>query len=186
MLGGALAGEAAGSASGTQHAVYSHTWRGVPFVTGLSGCPLFGPTPNLFYAFDDVRLTDHINSKYTPIARSPVSDQLGRHAERGDEHFERHVHGQRRSVQGAQSRRARPLVLQRQSPRDHLGAGRHRDRSSRFPRPRRLSASGVRSLLHRHQELPPEPGRSLVPPSAFARASLSRRECSGSCHCLCL
>lgn len=68
VLGGALAGGAAGSAGGTQHAVYSDTWQGVTFVTGLSGCPLFGPNPNPFYAFDDVALTDHINSKYTPIA----------------------------------------------------------------------------------------------------------------------
>jgi hypothetical protein len=68
VLGGALVGEAAGSAKGTQHAVYSHTWRGVTFVTGLSGCPLFGLNPNPFYAFDDVALTDHINSKYAPIA----------------------------------------------------------------------------------------------------------------------
>lgn len=68
VLGGALAGEAAGSARTTQHAVYSHTWGGVTFVTGLSGCPLFGSDPDPFYAFDDVALTDHINSKYTPIA----------------------------------------------------------------------------------------------------------------------
>jgi hypothetical protein len=68
VLCGALAGEAAGSAKGTQHAVYSHTWRGVTFVTGLSSCPVFGPIPNPIYEFDDVALTDHINSKDTPIA----------------------------------------------------------------------------------------------------------------------
>jgi len=68
VLCGALAGEAAGSARATQHAVYSHTWRGVTFVTGLSGCPVFDPNPNTFYAFDDVALLDHINSKYAPIA----------------------------------------------------------------------------------------------------------------------
>jgi hypothetical protein len=68
MLGGVLVGEAAGATGSTQHAVYSHNWRGITFLTGLESCPLFGSTPNPFYVFDDADLTDHINSKYTAVA----------------------------------------------------------------------------------------------------------------------
>jgi hypothetical protein len=67
VLGAALVGEAAGAAGSAQHAAYSHRWGGITFVTGLDSCPLFGSSPNPFYAFDDVDLTDHINSKYTPV-----------------------------------------------------------------------------------------------------------------------
>jgi hypothetical protein len=67
VLGGALVGEAAGSAGSSQHAVYSHNWQGITFLTGLDTCPLFGSTPYPFYEFDTTNLTDHINSKYTPV-----------------------------------------------------------------------------------------------------------------------
>lgn len=68
LSGGALAGAAAGATGSTQHAVYSHNWQGITFVTGLDSCPLFGSTPYSFYVFDHVDLTDHINSKYTAVA----------------------------------------------------------------------------------------------------------------------
>lgn len=68
VLGAALVGEATGSTGSTQHAVYSHNWRGITFVTGLDSCPLFGSTPYPFYVFDNADLTDHINSKYTVVA----------------------------------------------------------------------------------------------------------------------
>ena len=66
VLGGALVGEATGSARGSQHAVYSHNWQGISFVSGLDRCPLFGRIADAFYEFDSVDLTDHINSRYTP------------------------------------------------------------------------------------------------------------------------
>jgi hypothetical protein len=68
VLGGVLVGEAAGATANRQHAVYSHNWRGITFLTGLESCPLFGSTPDAFYVFDDTALTDHVNSKYTPVA----------------------------------------------------------------------------------------------------------------------
>ena len=68
VLGGVLAGEAAGATANAQHAVYSHNWRGITFLTGLESCPLFGSTPDAFYVFYDTDLTDHINSKYSPVA----------------------------------------------------------------------------------------------------------------------
>ena len=66
-LGGLFVGGAIASAPGTQHAVYSHDWQGITFVSGLGSCPLFGADADPYYVFEDVNLTDHINSTYTPI-----------------------------------------------------------------------------------------------------------------------
>ena len=71
-LTGVCAGGAAASAPGTQHAVYSHDWQGITFVTGLESCPLFGPGASPFYVLSDVDLTDHINSTYSPIEDGPL------------------------------------------------------------------------------------------------------------------
>jgi len=67
VLAGTYAGGATASTAGTQHAVYSDQWQSTTFVTGLESCPLFGPTPNPWYVFGDVDLTDHIDSTYTPL-----------------------------------------------------------------------------------------------------------------------
>lgn len=57
---------------GTQHPVYSDNWQGVTFVAGLDACPLLGATPDPNYVFNDVDLTDHVNSTYTPTANEPL------------------------------------------------------------------------------------------------------------------
>lgn len=66
VLGCVLVGQAAGSPRNSQHAVYSHNWQGVTFLTGLEGCPLFGSARYPAYEFETADLTDHINSRYTP------------------------------------------------------------------------------------------------------------------------
>jgi hypothetical protein len=62
FVGGAIA-----SAPGALHSVYSDNWQGITFVSGLDSCPLFGAGADPFYVFEDVNLTDHIDSTYTPI-----------------------------------------------------------------------------------------------------------------------
>jgi hypothetical protein len=66
-LAGFFAGGATASVSGTLHSVYSDNWQGITFVSGLGACPLFGAGADPYYVFEDVNLTDHINSTYTPI-----------------------------------------------------------------------------------------------------------------------
>jgi len=79
VLASAFVGGATASAPGTEHAVYSHNWQGITFVSGLDTCPLFGANPDPYYVFHDVDLTDHINSTYTLIPPGPLNqiDSVG-------------------------------------------------------------------------------------------------------------
>jgi hypothetical protein len=66
-LASAFATHAKASPPRAEHSVYSDTWQGITFVTGLGSCPVFGASSDPYYVFSDVDLTDHINSTYTPI-----------------------------------------------------------------------------------------------------------------------
>jgi hypothetical protein len=69
-LASVLVGGAYASSPGTEHFVYSDNWRGITFVSGLDSCPLFGAGADPYYVFEDVNLTDHINSIDTDLNNS--------------------------------------------------------------------------------------------------------------------
>lgn len=69
FVGGAFAST---GTPGQGHFEYSDRWQGITFVGGLDSCPIFGANPPSFDVFQNVDLTDDVNSRWTPLDSGPL------------------------------------------------------------------------------------------------------------------